>query len=103
MPCTAIGCCIERDGGLETLTLPRNPMKGGALTRAPAAGPTRRTDRSEDPTLLAGLVRVQPVFNQGKLGGYRIFPGGTARHQCLQPARTRARRPDLADQWHRAG
>ena len=30
----------------------------------------------DNSTVLAGLVRVQPVFNQGKLTGYRIFPGG---------------------------
>jgi general secretion pathway protein C len=67
---------IERGGRLETLPLPRNPMKGGALTSAPSPGPAQNRVQ-DNSTLLAGLVRVQPVFNQGKLGGYRIFPGGT--------------------------
>ena len=44
----------------------------------------------DNASLLAGLVRVQPVFNQGKLTGYRIFPGGKARHQRLYPAGTEA-------------
>jgi general secretion pathway protein C len=67
---------LERNGGLETLMLPRTPMgskSGIAAIPAPAprSGPAR-----DSATLLAGLVRVQPVFNQGKLQGYRIFPGG---------------------------
>jgi general secretion pathway protein C len=66
---------IERGGRLETLPLPRNPMKGGAVSTA-AAGPAAQNRGQDASTLLAGLVRVQPVFNQGKLNGYRIFPGG---------------------------
>jgi general secretion pathway protein C len=68
---------LERNGGLETLMLPRTPMSGKG-TAAPsisrAAGPPGPANR-DSATLLAGLVRVQPVFNQGKLQGYRIFPG----------------------------
>jgi general secretion pathway protein C len=65
---------LERNGGLETLMLPRTALPGAAgLARArpapAAAAPT-------NPAVLAGLVRVQPVFSQGKLSGYRIFPGG---------------------------
>jgi general secretion pathway protein C len=68
---------LERNGGLETLMLPRTPMSGkgaaapGIASAAPHAAPAGR----DSATLLAGLVRVQPVFNQGKLQGYRIFPG----------------------------
>jgi general secretion pathway protein C len=68
---------IERGGRLETLPLPRNPMKGGVVNTAAAAGPGAQNRLQDNSTVLAGLVRVQPVFNQGKLGGYRIFPGGT--------------------------
>ena len=68
---------LERNGGLETLMLPRTPMSGKG-TAAPSisrtAGPPGPANR-DSATLLAGLVRVQPVFNQGKLQGYRIFPG----------------------------
>ena len=68
---------IERGGRLETLPLPRNPMKGGALNTTGLPGPGAQNRLQDNSTVLAGLVRVQPVFNQGKLGGYRIFPGGT--------------------------
>ncbi len=68
---------IERGGRLETLPLPRNPMKGGAVNTAPAPAQGAQNRLQDNSTVLAGLVRVQPVFNQGKLGGYRIFPGGT--------------------------
>ncbi|MGH8232327.1 MAG: type II secretion system protein GspC [Steroidobacteraceae bacterium] len=69
---------LERNGGLETLMLPRTvaPVRGApspASMPAVARGPV---NSREAQTLLAGLVRVQPVFNQGKLTGYRIFPGG---------------------------
>lgn len=66
---------IERGGRLETLALPRTPPKGGAAL-APPPAQSRATAMQESATVLAGLVRVQPVFNQGKLSGYRIFPGG---------------------------
>lgn len=65
---------IERNGGVESLMLPHTLLKGTApvaADAAPLAAPAVRDNAS----LLAGLVRVQPVFNQGKLSGYRIFPG----------------------------
>jgi general secretion pathway protein C len=65
---------LERNGGLETLMLPRTPLPGAAgLARA---RPAPAAAAPANPALLAGLVRVQPVFSQGKLSGYRIFPGG---------------------------
>ena len=67
---------IERNGALESLLLPHTPLKpappGTALApllRTSAAAPR------DNATLLAGIMRVQPVFIQGKLEGYRIFPG----------------------------
>ncbi|MFI4869674.1 MAG: type II secretion system protein GspC [Steroidobacterales bacterium] len=70
---------LERNGGLETLMLPRTPMaaRSAAPSAIAGAGPRQGAAR-ENASLLAGLVRVQPVFNQGKLAGYRIFPGGKA-------------------------
>ncbi len=67
---------IERNGTLESLLLPHTPLK--AAPPGPAAAPLLRTAAAggrDNATLLAGLMRVQPVFNQGKLDGYRIFPG----------------------------
>jgi general secretion pathway protein C len=70
---------LERNGGLETLMLPRTPLTAGAgRPLSPGVGGAPRTGATREPaSLLAGLVRIQPVFNQGKLQGYRIFPGGT--------------------------
>ena len=70
---------LERNGGLETLMLPRTQVSGKGAA-GPAAGLPPRpgaVQTRETASLLAGLVRIQPVFNQGKLQGYRIFPGGT--------------------------
>jgi general secretion pathway protein C len=70
---------LERNGGLETLMLPRTVAPGRNGASNPASMPTVArgpVNSREAQTLLAGLVRVQPVFNQGKLTGYRIFPGG---------------------------
>jgi general secretion pathway protein C len=68
---------LERNGGLEALRLPRNMQatQGAPTAPAPAARAAAGA-ASGNASLLAGLVRVQPVFNQGKLTGYRIFPGG---------------------------
>ena len=66
---------LERNGAFETLALPRTPLNGTSPSITPKPLPTAAALR-ENPSLLAGLVRVQPVFTQGKLSGYRIFPGG---------------------------
>jgi general secretion pathway protein C len=68
---------LERNGGLETLMLPRTSRAAGLPgTAGPAPARLTQSSAAANPTLLAGLVRIQPVFNQGKLQGYRIFPGG---------------------------
>ena len=69
---------LERNGALEALMLPRTPSSPGFNGSVNNQAPARLTQASaaSTPTLLAGLVRVQPVFSQGKLQGYRIFPGG---------------------------
>jgi general secretion pathway protein C len=68
---------LERNGGLETLMLPRTPIAGAGRTQSPAISVTPRNGGQREPaSLLAGLVRIQPVYNQGKLQGYRIYPGG---------------------------
>jgi general secretion pathway protein C len=70
---------LERNGSIESLTLPRNTSANGkpiASSAGPGFGSRMAAAAAANPTLLAGLVRVQPVFTQGKLSGYRIFPGG---------------------------
>ena len=64
---------LERNGALETLRLPRTPLAGAAYL-PPQAGAEALSDRNA--SVLAGLLRAQPVFSAGKLSGYRIFPGG---------------------------
>jgi general secretion pathway protein C len=66
---------LERNGSLETLALPRTQLSGTTSSSSATPLPSAAALR-ENPSLLAGLVRVQPVFSQGKLNGYRIFPGG---------------------------
>jgi general secretion pathway protein C len=68
---------LERNGTLETLALPHTSL-GGARTGANAPLVPAAASLRDNPSLLAGLVRVQPVFSQGKLSGYRIFPGGAS-------------------------
>jgi general secretion pathway protein C len=76
---------LERNGNLEYLMLPRQ-LQGGALPpgRPPstAALPTESpvVDRmrklmTDDPGLVADIMRPQPVFSQGKQRGYRVYPG----------------------------
>jgi general secretion pathway protein C len=72
---------LDRGGTFETLLLPKKLAAVPATAVAPAGGsPGQRlaalAQNSEAGGLLGGLVRAQPVFNAGKLSGYRIFPGG---------------------------
>jgi general secretion pathway protein C len=70
---------LERNGAIEALSLPRNQSPGGGPiggASRPDVGSRMAAAVAANPTLLAGLVRIQPVFVQGKLSGYRIFPGG---------------------------
>jgi general secretion pathway protein C len=74
---------LDRGGHLEYLLLPRE--NSGALTanRVTAAIPTAvnptfdRVRRliNEDPSALSDIMRNQPVLMQGKLRGFRVYPG----------------------------
>jgi general secretion pathway protein C len=76
---------LDRNGSLEYLMLPRQ-LQGGTLPNAPppsaAALQTENpvVDRmrklmTDDPGLVADIMRPQPVFAQGKQRGYRVYPG----------------------------
>jgi general secretion pathway protein C len=72
---------LERNGTLEALMLPRKYGGGG---HAPAAPPATALDRvqraiSNEPGLISDVLRPQPVFAEGKLRGYRVYPGQNAR------------------------
>lgn len=73
---------LERNGHLETLMLPRTPLPG--VSYPPSGSQDSAALRATNPAVLAGLVRVQPVFSQGKLSGYRIFPGPNGAHAFAQ-------------------
>jgi general secretion pathway protein C len=72
---------LEVQGHLETLVLPRQIATGGA---PPSAGALQMespvADRmrkliSEQPSLMADVMRPQPVYANGKQTGYRVYPG----------------------------
>jgi general secretion pathway protein C len=73
---------IDRNGILESLMLPRTPQPGAAPPPSTAALQTQAPimDRmrkliTDDPGLMADIMRPQPVFAQGKQKGYRVYPG----------------------------
>lgn len=76
---------LERNGRLESLTLPRQSRGGAAPPPPPpvAAMPSSEPppiDRmremiAQEPGLLSDIMRPQPVFAQGRQRGYRVYPG----------------------------
>ncbi len=72
---------IDRNGVLESLMLPRALQPGAAppstaalQTEAPIMDRMRKLI-TNDPGLMADIMRPQPVFAQGKQKGYRVYPG----------------------------
>jgi general secretion pathway protein C len=72
---------IDRNGTLESLTLPRNvqagappPSTAALQTETPVIDRMRKLI-TEEPGLMADIMRPQPVFAQGKQKGYRVYPG----------------------------
>lgn len=73
---------LDRNGQLETLSLPR-PSTVGIITRtaaAPRPGGGQFADNlrriaETNPTAFAEVVRPQPVFANGVQRGYRVYPG----------------------------
>ena len=72
---------IERDGQLESLQLPRQVNAGNAPPPSAAAlqgeNSIERMRRmiSEQPGLLADVMRPQPVMDHGRMNGFRVYPG----------------------------
>jgi general secretion pathway protein C len=73
---------IDRDGQLESLTLPRQLNAGNAPPPSSAAlqGDNSSIERmrrmiSEQPGLLADVMRPQPVMDHGRMNGFRVYPG----------------------------
>lgn len=72
---------LERNGAVEALFLPKTLSSSNPVAPPRSATPVQRLQNlAQNNQLLGGVMRVQPVLNQNKLTGYRIFPGapGTA-------------------------
>ncbi len=75
---------LRRNGQLQSLSLPRQspintPPPRAALplsaTRAPQFAAHMRALVARHPAVLAELLRPEPVFADGRLRGYRVYPG----------------------------
>ena len=73
---------IDRDGQLESLSLPRQMNAGNAPPPSTAAlqneNPAIERMRrmiSEQPGLLADVLRPQPVMEHNRMNGFRVYPG----------------------------
>lgn len=79
---------LDRGGTLESLVLPRKsagstpPPSPMAAAQPPATPPPvqriQAIAQRRNAGILGGLIRAQAVFQQGRLQGYRIFPGTRA-------------------------
>jgi general secretion pathway protein C len=76
---------IDRSGHLESLALPRQLTSGVLPTMPPPSAAALQTENpvvdrmrrlvTDQPGLLADIMRPQPVYQDSKLRGYRLFPG----------------------------
>jgi general secretion pathway protein C len=72
---------IDRDGQLESLTLPHQsagnapPPSSAALQGENSSIERMRRMISEQPGLLADVMRPQPVMDHGRMNGFRVYPG----------------------------
>jgi general secretion pathway protein C len=73
---------IDRNGQLESLNLPRQLNSGNAPppTTAALQGDNASIERmrrmiTEQPGLLADVLRPQPVMDHGRMNGFRVYPG----------------------------
>jgi general secretion pathway protein C len=76
---------IERDGRLESLALPHQYSGAGKTNAPPPSTAALQTENpvvdrmrklmTDQPGLMADIMRPQPVFADGKQRGYRVYPG----------------------------
>jgi general secretion pathway protein C len=85
---------LDRNGTMEALFLPKTLSSAPIAIQPPAQvgnSPGQRLQNlAQNNGLLGGVVRVQPVLQQGKLSGYRIFPGGRGNIQTFTQLGLRA-------------
>ncbi|HEX3835637.1 MAG TPA: type II secretion system protein GspC [Steroidobacteraceae bacterium] len=72
---------LERNGTIEALLLPSKFTGGSAPALRPGPTALDRMQRviANEPGLISDVLRPQPVFTEGKLRGYRVYPGRNAR------------------------
>jgi general secretion pathway protein C len=72
---------LERNGTIEALLLPSKFAGAAAPGLRPGGTALDRMQRviSNEPGLISDVLRPQPVFAEGKLRGYRVYPGRNAR------------------------
>lgn len=73
---------IDRNGQLESVALPRQINAGNAPPPSSAVlqGENPQIERmrrmiTEQPGLLADVMRPQPVMDHGRMNGFRVYPG----------------------------
>ena len=73
---------IDRNGQLESVALPRQINAGNAPPPSAAVlqGENPQIERmrrmiTEQPGLLADVMRPQPVMDHGRMNGFRVYPG----------------------------
>jgi len=72
---------IDRNGQLESLALPHQvassapPPSSAALSAENPPIERMRRMISEQPGLLADVMRPQPVMDHGRMNGFRVYPG----------------------------
>jgi general secretion pathway protein C len=74
---------LDRGGQLESLALPQHSAGGGGgrvstVARPPASQPLSESVSrliAQDPGIVGQVLRPQPVFANGQLRGFRLYPG----------------------------
>jgi general secretion pathway protein C len=73
---------IDRNGQLESLTLPHEAGVGNAAPPSTASlqtesAPLERMRRmiAEQPGIIGDVMRPQPVIDHGRMNGFRVYPG----------------------------
>ena len=77
---------IDRSGVLESVLLPRTQAAGVMPSMPPPAAPIAQNPNdaniermrrlvSADPGIIGQVMRPQPVFQGGKMKGFRVYPG----------------------------
>jgi general secretion pathway protein C len=76
---------IDRNGALESVLLPRRSAGGMASPLPPPVAANANGNEAvlermrklvnDDPGLIGQIMRPQPLFAQGKMQGFRVYPG----------------------------